>query len=552
MSQKDISAWPTVILLAAGLFLGPGRVIKEHQAAPALPELPRVYIDTTYMPPTGQTLAVPMGGDFQTALNQAKPGDVITLEAGAVFTGPFTLPNKPGSEWIIIRTSASDATLPPPGGRINPSYADVMPKLVAASGPVIQTEPGAHHYRFIGVEVRPQVGVFLYNLVQLGGGETSMEQLPHDITFDRCYIHGDSVKGTRRGIAMNSKSLAVIDSYLSDFKEAGVEAQAILGWNGPGPFKIVNNHLEGAGENVMFGGGADPTIPDLVPSDIEIRQNQFSKRLSWKVGDPSYEGTPWIVKNLFELKNARRVLIEGNLFEHNWVQAQSGFAILFTVRNQNGSAPWAVVEDVTFRNNIVRHTTSGINILGRDDNHPSRQTKRILIQNNLFDDVGGNRWGGGGRLFQLLRGTEDVVIDHNTAFQAENILMADGEPHLGFVFRNNIVPHNNYGIIGTGTGVGNPTLLKYFPDGIVKHNIIAGGHAAQYLPDNFFPSSLDDVRFMDRHSGNYQLASSSRYKRAGSNGKDLGVDYDALCAAMPVALQLQMYCNTNSPSGKVK
>jgi hypothetical protein len=245
-------------------------------------------------------------------------------------------------------------------------------------------------------------------------------------------------------------------------------------------------------------------------------------------------------------------LIDGNLFEFNWPHAQSGFAILFTVRNQNGSAPWSVVEDVTFTNNVVRHVASGINILGHDDNHPSQQTKRILIHNNLFDDVGGARWGGGGILFQMLRGTADVVIDHNTGFQTGSIILADGAPHTGFVYRDNITPHNDYGITGTGTGVGNPTLLKYFPDAIVKYNVIAGRHAAQYPPDNFFLSSLDDVRFRDHHSGNYQLSNSSRYKKAGSDRKDLGVDYDALCAAMPVALRPQMSCISNSLPGRGK
>jgi hypothetical protein len=535
MLQKDVRVWPTVLLFAACLFLVPGWVVAEEvRPAPVQPELPRVYINTTYVPPAGQTLAVPTGGDFQAALNRAKPGDVITLEAGAVFTGPFTLRNKPGSGWIIIRTSAPDASLPPPGGRANPSYADAMPKFVAASGPVIQTEAGAHHYRFIGVEIRPRAGVFLYNLVQLGESETSMEELPHDITIDRCYIHGDSVKGTRRGIAMNSKSISVIDSYLSDFKEVGADTQAIMGWNGPGPFKIVNNYLEGAGENVMFG-GADPTIPNLVPSDIEIRRNQFSKRLSWKMGDPSYASIHWSVKNILELKNAQRVLVEGNIFENNWADAQNGFAILFTVRNQDGSAPWSVVEDVTFRNNIVRHTASGINILGQDDNHPSHQTKRILIQNNLFDDVSGDRWGGSGRLFQLLRGTEDVVINHNTAFQSENILLADGEPHRGFVFRNNIVPHNAYGVSGNDKGFGLPALRYYFPGFVFEGNVIVGSRdVSLYPPKNFYPSSLGAVGFVDRVRGDYRLAGSSPYRKAGTDGKNVGVDFDALSEAMGV------------------
>ena len=121
----------------------------------------------------------------------------------------------------------------------------------------------------------------------------------------------------------------------------------------------------------MFGGG-DPSIPNLVPSDIVITRNHLSKPLRWKKDDPSFEGTEWAVKNLFELKNARRVLVDGNLLEYNWPQAQNGFAILFTVRNQDGGAPWSVIEDVTFSNNVVRHVAAGINILGRDDNHQER------------------------------------------------------------------------------------------------------------------------------------------------------------------------------------
>src|SRR5678816_3181005 len=81
--------------------------------------------------------------------------------------------------------------------------------------------------------------------------------------------------------------------------------------NGPGPYHIINNYIEAAAENIMFG-GADAKIPNLVPSDIEIRRNHVFKPLSWKVGDPSYLGRHWAIKNLLELKNARRVTIDGN------------------------------------------------------------------------------------------------------------------------------------------------------------------------------------------------------------------------------------------------
>src|SRR5438477_13156465 len=83
---------------------------------------------------------------------------------------------------------------------------------------------------------------------------TSLANLPHDITFDRCYIHGDPTVGGRRGIAMNGNSIGVVDSYIADFKLSGYDTQALTSWNGQGPFKIVNNYLEAAGENLIFGG----------------------------------------------------------------------------------------------------------------------------------------------------------------------------------------------------------------------------------------------------------------------------------------------------------
>src|SRR5437588_428986 len=245
------------VLVAAGLSVARAPAGAHGAAGPTRPELPRARVDTTYVPPSGRTIAVPAGGDVQAALNSARPGDVIALAAGAKFTGPFVLPNKPGAGWITLRTGAPDGALPPPGTRIDPSYAGVMPKLIAPGPPAIQTAPGAHHYRFIGIEFAPTPGqnnALGLTLIQLGSGETSVQALPHHIIIDRCYIHGDPAAGARRGIEMDSASSAVIDSYLSDFKLTISEALRIQSHNGPGPFEIVNNYLEGAGMGVMFGG----------------------------------------------------------------------------------------------------------------------------------------------------------------------------------------------------------------------------------------------------------------------------------------------------------
>lgn len=470
---------------------------------------------------------VAAGGRLQDALDRAVPGDVILLDPGAVYEGPFTLPRKAGSGWITVRSADPHGRLPPPGTRVGPADSSAMPILESRSGPVLAAEPGAHHYHLIGLELRPRPGTFLTNLVTLGTGGEAAAEVPRQIVLERSYLHGDARVGARRGIALNSAETSVVDCHLSDFKEAGADSQAIAGWGGPGPFRIENNRLEAAGENLLFG-GADPVIPGLVPEQIEIRRNHLRKPLAWKPGEPGFEGTRWTVKNLLELKNARRVTVSQNLLENNWVGAQSGFAVLFTVRNQDGAAPWSVVEDVTFENNVVRGTANGVNILGYDDSAPSGQARRISIRNNLFLDVGSPRWGGGGRLFQVLDGTADVVIRHNTAFHTGNLITVEGRPHSGFVFADNIAWQNLYGIVGSDRAPGPPTLAAFFLGAVVRRNAIIGGSAALYPPDNFFPAQVSDVGFSDLQRGDYRLGRRSSLRGAASDGTDVGVDPAAL------------------------
>jgi cellulose synthase/poly-beta-1,6-N-acetylglucosamine synthase-like glycosyltransferase len=469
-------------------------------------------------------------GDLQAALDHAQPGQTLVLEGGRRYEGPFRLPNKDGAGGITIRGDRDVPRRSAPGRRrASPRDAAAMPALVAADGPVIQAEPGAHHYRLEGLEIAPAPGAFLTTLIDLGTSSSQPAAVPHDFVLERLYVHGDPVRGARRGLALNSASTVVADSYFADFKEEGNDSQAICGWNGPGPYQILNNHLEAAGENLMFGGG-DPTLENLVPSDIEIRGNELVKPVSWRAGsDP---GEPrWTVKNLLELKNARRVTIDGNVLEHTWTAAQVGFAVLFTPRNQDGGAPWSVVEDVTFTNNIVRHVAGGVHLLGWDDIHESRQLQRVRISNNVFEDVGGT-WGSG-RLFQLISGTRDVTIDHNTAEQtAAAVVGGDTMPHTGFVFENNIVAGGGGGIVGSGTAAGQASIDRYFPGARIRGNVLVGGGGAKLPPDNFAAAAPDDVGFDDPRLGNFRLSASSPFRGRGTDGRDPGVDLDALARAM--------------------
>ena len=123
-------------------------------------------------------------------------------------------------------------------------------------------------------------------------------------------ITGDAAVGQRRGIAVNAAHVTIANSDIRDIKDVGQDSQAICGWNTPGPVTIRNNYLEAAGENIMFG-GAHINIPNVVPSDILVEDNFLTK-------DPLWRGMSWTVKNLFELKNARRVLVRRNIMEYNW------------------------------------------------------------------------------------------------------------------------------------------------------------------------------------------------------------------------------------------
>jgi hypothetical protein len=459
--------------------------------------------------------------DLQAALVNAQPGDTIALEPSVVYVGNFTLPAKgSASTFITIRTRGDDAV--PDGARVSPTDAVGFAKLRSPNGaPAVQTAPGAHHWRIQLVELQANAGGD-GDIVALGDGSSAQNTLasvPHDLVLDRVYVHGDAAVGQKRCVALNSASTTVTGSYVADCKAKGQDSQAIAGWNGPGPFAITNNYLEGAGENVLFG-GADPSIPDLVPADITITNNAIAKPAEWR-------GQSWQVKNLLELKNARRVTIRLNTLEYTWQAAQTGFAVLFTVRNQEGRCPWCEVSDVTFDANRVSHAAGGVSILGVDDNAPSRQTHAIRITSNVFADIDNQHWGGSGYFLMLTGGPRDIAVDHNTVIQdhASGVIQVDGPPIVGFHFTNNLARHNAYGIIGTDHAPGNDTIRAYLPAVELTDNVIADADGSRYPSGNQYPSSSQfRAQFVDYDGGDYRLIPASPWRRAATDGGALGAD----------------------------
>lgn len=473
----------------------------------------------------GTTVLVSPGQNLQAAVDAAQPGDTILLQPGAVYPGGLILPARSGSSYITIRSAANDANLPPPGVRITPAYAAQLPKIQGGTAglPAIMTDLGAHHWRLQFLEL---VDTWPYgDILALGDGSSaqrSLSTVAHDLIVDRVYIHGVPGQEQKRGIALNSSNTTITDSYISDIRLTNGDAQAICGWNGPGPYIITNNYLEATGENFLLG-GSDPSINGLVPSDITFTRNTVTKQPSWRT-------MGYAVKNLIEFKNAQRVTIDGNVIEYNWSGGQSGHAIVLTPRNQDGGAPWSTVQQVRITNNVIRHVSGVLNILGTDYRYPSQPLSDITFRNNLVLDLSKANWGGAGQLL-LTSGGTNLTLDHNTVFtDGTSVVYADYPAVNGFSFTNNIVPDNAWAVMGAGTSEGIGTLNTFFPGATFQRNVIIAGQSSLYPAITYFPGTVVGVGFVDPN-GNYRLSASSPYLTSASDGTAVGANIPAINTA---------------------
>ncbi|WP_284352979.1 right-handed parallel beta-helix repeat-containing protein, partial [Roseisolibacter agri] len=526
----------------------PGEV--SEPVASAAPELPRVTIDTRMPTPTGRTIAVPAGGDLQGALDAAQPGDVITLANGATYRGNFVLGAKAPGGWIVVRP-ASLSGLPAEGERLAPArHAAAMPKIVSPNGmfalatPDAQSGKKTHGWRFVGLEIASNEAVDVaQTLIELGNtNERTLAALSSHFVFDRVWIHGRTTQHVHRCLAINAAHAAVIDSYFSDCHTRGGEGQVIAGWQTPGPVKIQNNYLEGGTIGVLFG-GADPWISGMIPSDIEVRGNHFLKPLTWK--------GVWSAKNGFELKNAQRVLVEGNVFENNWMDAQAGYMILFTPLSQSNLAPWTTVRDVTFRHNLLRNSAQGFmissrNAYGANATPLTDVTRRVLIEHNVLERVGG-------RAFLVSNELQDVTIAHNVVSNSEYVsllLVGDSTnaPAQRLVFRDNLVGRGYMLVSGDGTGEGRVALNAYARDAVIAGNLAYSTVAPGVGRTDLYPTTnafVADAALAGITSGTIngvvvpraQVSSLSAFFRSGTGGTTPGADLAAVARATATAVQ---------------
>lgn len=420
------------------------------------------------------------GDDLQAAVNRAVGGDEIVLPPSFTFQGILTLPVRQENGWVVVRTSQV-ASLPS-GQRVGPSQANLMPKLtVRSSDPVIQnnwttgdhSQRPAHHYRFIGLELTT-TSTINWNIVYLDPGTNpTPADLPHDIQFERCYIHGNLAGGEMiRGVMASAYNFVLQDSHVSDFQSTFVEANAFSTVTSPGPFWLLNNYLEAAGENVMFEGIAG-LIPNMIPSNIVIFRNYFTKKLSWR-------GSPYIVKNHLEFKAGKNIMIDSNVLEYCWYAAQNGPSIVMIPRTFSGVQPNNTIQNAVVTNNIIRHVARAITVGDHDDlsglpNSALNYAKSFVFRNNLMQDLSSVEWGTRAIGFELGGPPASMTIDKNTIQFAESCPpCADPVEDAGWWNEgipgpsNMVVTNNSFGWQLYGDGRGGPDAIV--PGTTFTHN----------------------------------------------------------------------------------
>jgi PKD repeat protein len=576
-AEVIITVNPVVAMDPDNIYCAVGNtVIGELTDGPASTPEKCVNSSLANTPSPGITVALPSGGDFQTAYNALSCGQTLSLAHGVTWNGPFQFTPKgcDDQHWITI---ATDGSISAPGTRINATY---LPQLA-----VISMEPGSaanmivgDHIRFTGIAWLKQSGKPLVDFVEVPGAVK--------IIFDRNYVHGNPGEEARRFIDLtNGSYVAIVDSLIDEMHCLALgsctDSQTISGGLdtvASGPFKIVNNELSAAGENILFGGGSATNTP----CDIEIRGNYLYKPASWNPSDPTYIGIKYVVKNLFELKNACRVLAEGNVMANTWGGfTQNGSAVLIGPKNQGGAnhsnlCPLCFVSDVIFRYGSISSTSGAFEIF-----------------NVRTTNVGG--WASGGHnysihdivadnlqyatcymcatnLAELSSGylsadppptddvMHDVLIDHLTLVTVPTwplagskreaaMMLLDGPPAgnssgtplmSNITFENSLFGGGNSGFYPTGGGadncsVGQVDLASMISNCWSENSLFSGNVTVAYTGTGAWPQgtllspSWSNVGFANYNNGvggDYHLLTSSPFKGLALDGDDPGANID--------------------------
>lgn len=487
---------------------------------PSKYDLPRVYMDTRYDPasglppqayvrgvlvPAGAPLTwaldklmvdqVPLSGTIQQNFNNLQAEYVaaatrnghtrIRLPSGWVSRGHHHVPeHTSGNFWTYTEwndkhllpaegTQANRATLE---GILSTNNAPIMEVTTNGGDAIITTAPRANNYRFTGIrKQKPNMegsgGAPLTALCHVqaasfaSGGwvnaQFSLADVPQWFIWDRCLFKGpralNGFFGVIGAIRANGAYVAMVNCAATDVWSPGTESHIWGCDNGPGPHKIVGNDFDDMATWGIIYGGGDPSITDLIPSDVEARRNRMyrppnaNKHNTVANGLPdggtAYDGINRGVGGFYDNKYVNRILLESNFCSGNWVDVKTGCAFLFKSEDQPGgpNSSWVIGKNVTARYNWVDRTGDCISVTVAAVSGPLADpfaTERLDLHDNLFTNWGGLAYGyaaypgftpAQGRPLGVYESgangatkTREVKVDHNTMITLVDHVEKDG------------------------------------------------------------------------------------------------------------------------------
>jgi len=483
--------------------------------------------------PTGKTGPTP-------CLNAdgSHKGNTYVCPPGAVYSW-MRLPATTGAGWTCIRSGSP--TLPPFGTRImgtgpEPNRSDASKLFkVATAGPhqpdqgaCFTIPPGSNGWRIVGAEMGPldlAHGPGGYGLLHIGGSRVCVE---------RCWVHGYTENiNVIRGIYVTSElarvfaeDIQIWDSWVGEIKHDDADNQAIyLGLNRRA--HVENCHIESSCENFMVGSQGWGQYGEHItlkrshiykpPKWFQFLMDGVTRNPIWDGGGPN---RLWSMKNLLETKVARLLLVEGCVFENMW----KGPAFVHNTQDLS-------LTDVTWQHNIFINCLGGWSI----GIQMATWNERVKIYNNAWINMPGmagwHTWT-----------AKDMWVEHNTFAGMIRYTVPDGRPEmLGWVggpnFNRYTFKHNIIGFRGGGpaffdSGIPGANINVILPDRAWAENAI---YSTATAPEPSFTPYVSVAAAGINTDGT--LTANSPLRRGnvgyfGTDGKDIGVDFVALAAAM--------------------
>ena len=376
-----------------------------------------------------------------------------------------------------------------------------------------------------------------YAGILTGGADTDSDNFGTILSAQSNSVFTISVTGGTAPVAGDMLSVANPGKEYSACKVQSVSRNTVtckstLVWNAQqntgGPDALSPAPIPIVGQNVKWRG--------YEMRDINVIGNTFTIdpvfAQFWKIQSGNNP------KGYIEFKNGINILLDGNTFD-GWPTS-----VGFGLQNQSGSSPWSAIQNVTVSNNLFRrysYAFGPMSVTGY-----SRLTERgrnfSFINNLAFGNGGGNDVNGHHSAFFTM-GVSDgpVFVTNNTVIDTSDGFTVQVYPLIAQgTFRNNILPAKNYGHQCLPSG---GHAMQCYGTLDSKKNIIVNTKnlnpadiQSYWWPGSTVPRTYDGVKFVGpcgrgtTDIRNCALSPLSPGYRAGSDGKDIGVDIPQLLA----------------------